>query len=90
MAALKSLPVHRYSVVISHFLVLWDCKVQHLFENRVALNSGLGGVRNVASVIISHEQTQKTESAVFKLYMLYFQRILFTDNLETTTAVVHI
>ena len=30
----------------------------------------------------------KTESAVFKLYMLYFQRILFTDNLETTTAVV--
>ena len=88
MAALNSLPVHRYSVVISHFLVLWDCKVQHLFESRVALNSGLGGVKNVASVIISHEQTQKNESAVFKLYMLYFQRIIFTDNLETTTAVV--
>ena len=51
-------------------------------------NSGLGGVRNVASVIISHEQTKKTESVVFKLYMLYFQMILFTDNLETTTAVV--
>ena len=30
----------------------------------------------------------KTESAVFKLYMLYFQRIFFTDTLETTTAVV--
>ena len=28
----------------------------------------------------------KTESAVFKLYMLYFQRIPFTDNLETTTV----
>ena len=69
-------------------MVLWDCKVQHLFESRVALNSGLGGVRNVASVIISHEQTKKTESAVFKLYMLYFQRILFTDNLETPIAVV--
>ena len=88
MAALKSLPVHRYSVVISHFLVLWDYKVQHLFESRVALNSGLGGMRNVAFVIISHEQTQKPESAVFKLYMLYFQRILFIDNLETTTAVI--
>ena len=30
----------------------------------------------------------KTESAVFKLWMLYFQRIFFTDYLETTTAVV--
>ena len=29
----------------------------------------------------------KTESAVFKLWMLYFQRIFFTDYLETTTAV---
>ena len=88
--ALKRLPVHRYSVVISHFLVLWDCTVQHLFESRVALNSGLGGVRNVVSVIISHEQTKNTESAVFKLYMLYFQRILFTDNLETTIAVARL
>ena len=64
VAVLKSLPVHRY-IVISHFLVLWDCKVQHLpvFESRVALNSGLGGVRNVASVIISHEQTKKNRVA---------------------------
>ena len=59
MAAIKSLPVHRYkcTFVISHFLVLWGCKVQHLvFESRVALNSGLGGVRNVASVVITHER----------------------------------
>ena len=28
-----------------------------LFGNRVALNPSLGGVRDVASVIISHEQT---------------------------------
>ena len=90
MVALKRLPVHQYSVVSSHFLVLWDCTVQHLhvFESRVALNSGLGGVRNAVSVIISHEDTKKNESAVFKLYMLYFQKILFTDNLETTRAVV--
>ena len=33
MAALKSLPVHQYRVVISDFLVRWDCKVQHLLEN---------------------------------------------------------
>ena len=47
-------------------------------------------MRNVVSVIISHEQTKNTESAVFKLYMLYFQRILFTDNLETTIAVARL
>ena len=29
-----------------------------LFGNRVELNPGLGGVRDVASAIISHEQTQ--------------------------------
>ena len=41
-----------------HLLVLWDCRVQDLFESRVALNSGLGGMKNVASAIISHEWTQ--------------------------------
>ena len=59
-----------------HFLVLWDCSVQLLFGNIVALNPGLGDVRNVAPDIISHEQTQ-SESAVFKLWVLYFQRISF-------------
>ena len=29
-----------------------------LFWNRVTLNLGLGGMRYVASAIISHEQTQ--------------------------------
>ena len=29
-----------------------------VFENRVALNPGLGGMRDVASDIISHEQIQ--------------------------------
>ena len=41
-----------------HLLVLWECRAQHLFESRVALNSGLGGVKNVASAIISNEWTQ--------------------------------
>ena len=39
-------------------LKIQDCRVQHLFESRVALNPGLGGVRNVTDVIVSHEQTQ--------------------------------
>ena len=41
-----------------HLLVIWECRVQHLFEIKVALNSGLGGVKNVASAIISHERTE--------------------------------
>ena len=45
----------RYSIVMFTFLVLWDCRVQHLSESRVALNPGLGDVRDVASAIISHD-----------------------------------
>ena len=45
-------------LIFLHFLVLWDCRVQHLFGSRVVLNPGIGGVRDVASTIISHEQTQ--------------------------------
>ena len=41
-----------------YFLVVWDCRIQHLLESRVELNPGLGVVRDVASAIISHEQTQ--------------------------------
>ena len=39
-----------------HFLVL--SKAQYLFENRVALNPGLDGMRYFATAIIAHEQTQ--------------------------------
>ena len=56
-----------YSVVIFHFLVLWDCRVQHLFESRVALNPGLGGVRHL--ILFLMNRLNKTESAVFKLWM---------------------
>ena len=41
-----------------HFLVLWDCRIHNFFESRVALISEIGGVREVTSAIISHEQTQ--------------------------------
>ena len=95
VAALKSLTVHRCSVVIFTFAGPLGMWVQHLFESRVALNLGLGGVKNVASAIISHEWTASavfknvasaiishewTASAVFKLWILYFQRMLFTGN----------
>ena len=55
VAALKCLPVHRYSVIIFTFsgpLGLYDSTI--LFQNRVALNPALGGLRDVASAIISH------------------------------------
>ena len=56
--AYKVSPYIDIVLLFLHFLVLWDYRVQHLFEGRVALNPGLGGVRDVASAIISHEQTQ--------------------------------
>ena len=55
---LKSLPVHRYSVVSFTFsgpLRLYGSTL--LFESRVALSPGLGGVGDVASAI-SDEQFQ--------------------------------
>ena len=57
-AVLKSSPYVDIKLLCLYFLVLWDCRVQLLFGNRVALNPGLGGVRDVASFITSHEQSQ--------------------------------
>ena len=82
----KSLPVHRYSVVIFTFsgpvatVGFNNCIV---FGSRDALNPGLGDVRDV---IICHEQTQ-SNSAVFNLWMLYFQRISFSDYLHAKQLV---
>ena len=45
----------------------------HLLGNRVALNPGLGGMRDVSLM----NRLNKTESAVFKHWMLYFQMIYF-------------
>ena len=36
-----------------HFLVLWDCRVQHLFGNIVAVSPGLASMRDVTSAVIS-------------------------------------
>ena len=39
-------------------LGLRDCRIHGVLESRVSLNPGQGGVRNVESAIISHEQTR--------------------------------
>ena len=38
-----------------HFLVLRDCRINYIFESRVALKSGLGGVKDAAAASNSHE-----------------------------------
>ena len=50
------LAVKKIRSVYLLFLVLWDCGIHKLLG--VGLNPGLDNVRDVASAIISHEQTQ--------------------------------
>ena len=77
VAALKSLPVLRYSIAIFTFsLVLWD-----LFESRVVLNPGLGDMRDVASASLM-KRLNKTESAVFKLLDAIFPKDLLFDYFD--------
>ena len=86
VAAIEHLPVHQYCIVIFTF----SGPLGFHFElERVSLNQGLGGMRDALSASISHEQTQ-TQSAVFKLWMLYFQipNLSTLSLLEITTAVV--
>ena len=59
-----------------------------LFGSRVALNPGLGGVRDVASAITSHEQTQSNRVCCFQTLDAVFPKHLLSDYLETTPAVV--
>ena len=44
------------------FYIFWSFGtvwwIQNFFGNRLAFNPGLGGVRDIVSTIISHEQTQ--------------------------------
>ena len=62
-----------------HFLVIWDCRVQLTLGNRVALNPGLGGVRDVASAIISYEQTQ-SEYRIQDIKFIYSRLKYLTDE----------
>ena len=54
--------------------------IHKLFESRVALNPGLGGVRDVDLSLSLMNRFNKTESAVFIFWMLYFQRIPLSDD----------
>ena len=58
-----------------HSLIIWDCRIQHLFGNRVALNPGLGGVRDVTSAISCQEQTQYNRVFYFRTLDAVFQMI---------------
>ena len=56
--------------------------------SRVALNPGLGGVRDLASAIITHEQTQQNRVCCFQTLDAVIPKDLLSDYLETPTAVV--
>ena len=48
--------------------------MHNLFERSVALNSGLGGIMDVASAIISHEQTQQNRVCCFHPFDAVFTK----------------
>ena len=84
VAAQKVSPYIDIVLLFLHCLVPWDWRVQHLFGNRVAINPGPGSDLSLSLM----NRLNQTESAVFKLWMLYFQSISFSDYLEITMAVV--
>ena len=82
MAALKCNPAHRYSVVIFTFSGLLGLQGSiFCLEIRVALNPGLGGVRDVTSAIISHEQTQSNRICYFQTLDAVFPKDPLSDYL---------
>ena len=60
-----------------------------LFGNRVALSPGLGGVRDVASAIFSHEQTQSNRVCCFQTLDAVFPKDLFFFRLYRCTKVIN-
>ena len=54
----------KYTDIKSYLLLVHYVRI-HIFESRVALNPGLGGMRDVASVIIFYE------TMLFSIWMLY-------------------
>ena len=52
-----------------------------MFGNRVALNPGLGGVRDVTSVVISHEQIQSNRVCYFQTVDAVFPKDPLSDYL---------
>ena len=53
-----------------------------LFGNRVLINPGPGGMRDVATAIISHEQTQSNCDCCFQTLDAVFLKDLFSDHFK--------
>ena len=76
VAGLKRLPVHRYSVICT-FTSPLHCRVQHVYWEK---SCDLPGAMRREGCRICHyliNRLSQTVSAVFQLWMLYFQRISF-------------
>ena len=81
MAALKCNPAHRYSVVIFTFSGLLGLQDSIFCLVTEVLNPGLGGVRDVTSAIISHEQTQSNRVCYFQNSDAVFPKDPLSDYL---------
>ena len=51
------------------------------------LYPGLGGVMDIASSIIFHEQNESTRACCFQILDAIFPTDLYSDHIEITTAV---
>ena len=77
--------VHMHVISIRTLLVIPKTNEKTFIQkrcnsgNRVALNPGLSGVRDVASVIILHEQTQSNRVCCFQTLNAVFPKDLFSD-----------
>ena len=86
MAAIKSLPVDRYSVMLTCSSPKGLSGSIPLFWSRVALNPGL----DVASANISHGQAQSKQVCCFETLESVLPNNLFSDyNLHTKQNVMH-
>ena len=94
MAAVKPLPVHHLN---ADYIMFWSFRIiefifgitEYIFilENRIPLRPVLGGVSGVALFITGHEQTQKTEFAIFiSLMWSLLPEDLTNQNLFIFTA----
>ena len=80
VVASKVCPYINIVLLFLHFLVLWGST--SLFGNTVALSPRLGGARDVASVIISHEPTQSYQACCFLTSDALFPEDPLSDYLE--------
>ena len=60
-------------------LNLWECRIHNLCESRVAFNTGPGDMSDAISVTSLMNGLDNT--VLFNFWMLYIQRIPFTDYL---------